>query len=130
MTKLGGCSKIGAFLKSSHSKASSVGSARPDPEVKACQGQPVDAWRITAPAIAASRTDETIGHLRSGPAETPNCLSHSPISAKAKNQPAIAQCGWPRPPQSGVTVKRAIGGRLRQSRNKRRASAPFRHALA
>ena len=47
-------------------------------------------------------------------------LTHTPISAKAKNQPGIVQCGWPRPPQSGVSVNRAIGGRLRQSRNRRR----------
>src|SRR5579872_1924803 len=111
MMKLGARSKIGAFVRSRHANASSIGSAKPDLVVKLANGHPVEACTTATPAIAASSAEETKEHRRSVTTETPSCSTHAPSNGKAKNHPGIDQCGCPRPPQRGVSVNRMIGGK-------------------
>ena len=76
------------------------------------------------------RLDEMKVQRRRTEMEVARSSSQAPISGNAKNQPGMVQCGKPRAPQSGVIVKRMIGGKARQSRNRRRSSDRRRQADA
>ncbi len=101
--------------------------------------RPDGAQKPQRPAGRGLNGDERRERRRAGPrrrdaqrrrvrSATPRSSTQAPISANTKNQPGIVQCGWPRPPQSGVSVNTTIGGSARQRRNSRRSSARFRQA--